>query len=506
MKIKKKKGKTKENKLKKICLNKNKDIIIFLASLVVNILIFKEFLTGHYATDSYNLIGIGYIEYLKENFLPGGRIFSALLYYIAFLSRISYKNLFVLSLFAGLIISNIMFIKLKNICLNSKKKWNWLELFLLNIASYYTIFNAMYLENLYFAETFIMSLSVYFYLLAAKYFSDKKSKYIIKTILFSSLGVFCYQGTVSAFFAFFILFELLKDKKIIEIWKDIILSCVSIVIAILVNMIQIKVTCNILQIEQGRLQFDLVNNFILGLEQVINMFMNTFYSGFYFHIIAIVFMFAIFFACTKSKKDIDFLGIIIIVIICLGAAIIPTLSGTSAIHSARIRFSVGACIGLIYLFLITKTNIFSTNKIISTILTIVLLIYGIFNTYNYILNINISKKINVVDIQETEKVIKYIEQYEEKNNIEVSCIAIYLDQENSYKGVYKDLITDYSSMNWSALRTRWSSKEIIEYCSNRKFEKKEMTEEEKIQYLEEVDEDKNYLIIDDTLYITCFIN
>ena len=93
-----------------------------------------------------------------------------------------------------------------------------------------------------------------------------------------------------------------------------------------------------------------------------------------------------------------------------------------------------------------------------------------------------------------------------ENLILVSYIAIYIDSKNSYKGIYRDLITDYSVMNWSALRTRWSSKEIIEYYSNRKFKEKKITEEEKENYIKEVDKDINYLIIEDTLYITCYIN
>lgn len=61
-------------------------------------------------------------------------------------------------------------------------------------------------------------------------------------------------------------------------------------------------------------------------------------------------------------------------------------------------------------------------------------------------------------------------------------------------------------MNWSALRTRWSAEEIIEYCGKRKFKRKDITKEEKEEYLKQVDNNKDYLIIGNTLYITCFIN
>ena len=262
-----------------------KDAIVFCIILLINVVIFKNFLTEHYTTDSYNLINIGYIQYLKENFLPGGRIFSALLYYIGFLLKIPYESLFTLSLMGGLIISTIMIIKLKNICLKEKEKWSLLEIFILIIASYYTIFNAMYLENLYFAETIIMALSVYFYMLAAKSCLEKG---IIKSIVFACLGVFCYQGTVSAFFAFLILFELLNNKDFLEILKDMLWACCPIIVAISINMIQINLTCHILQIEQHRLQFNIIYNFVLGFKQVINMFMNTLHYEYYLYTIAFI--------------------------------------------------------------------------------------------------------------------------------------------------------------------------------------------------------------------------
>ena len=376
------------------------------------------------------------------------------------------------------------------------------------MSSYYTIFNAMYLENLYFAETVIMSLSVYFYLIAAKAFSEKKSKYIIKTTFFSCLGLFCYQGTISSFFAFLILLELLKSKKIGEIIKDMFWASILIIIAISINMMQIKITCSILEIQQGRLNFNLINNFILGLKQTLKKFMTTFKDGYYLSIMTILILFTTIFDYKKSEKEKNkhFLGLIMILIVCIGAAIIPTLSTTSAIYSARIRFSIGACIGLAYLYLVTKTDIFNKNKIISIFLTIILIIYALINTFTYIVNINISKKINMIDIEETKKVVEYVEQYEKENNNRVTHIVLYSDYKNAYKGFYPNMITEYSSMNWSALRTIWSSKEIIEFYGNRKLEKKEAKEEEILNYLQNVDKYRNYLIIKDTLYITCYIH
>ncbi len=486
---------------------KKKDIIIFIFILLANVIIFKEFLKEHYTTDSYNLIGIGYINYLKENFLTGGRIFSALMYYIAFILKIPYLKFFSISLFAGLLISNVTFIKLKQICFSLKDKWNPLEILILVIASYYTIFNAMYLENLYFAETFIMSLSVYLYMLAAKCFYDKKNNYMIKAIIFLILGMFCYQGSISAFFAFLILFEFLKDKNILKACKTILLACFPVVIAILVNMLQIKIVSQILHIQQARLNFNLFYNFYRGLVNTIKIFMNTICNGYYFYIIILVITCTLIYTYINPKNDKIILKLIMIVLVCIGAAIIPSLSTGSAMSSARIRFSVGACIGLIFLFLVTKTEIFRTNKIITIFLTAILLVYGVCNTYNYINTIKISKEINKNDIRKSKEIIECIEKYEEENKIDVKYIAIYIGINiNLYKEYYENPITPYHVMNWSALRTTWSTKQIIEYLGNRKLTERKLTEQEKENYLNTVDKEKNWLIKDDTIYITCYIN
>lgn len=48
------------------------------------------------------------------------------------------------------------------------------------LISYCTVFNFMYVENLYFVEAAVMGFSVLFYILAVKQIVDKKKLYALK--------------------------------------------------------------------------------------------------------------------------------------------------------------------------------------------------------------------------------------------------------------------------------------------------------------------------------------
>ena len=51
------------------------EIITYIIIFVITCIIFIPFLIGHYATDTYNVINIGYEKYAIEWSLNDGRIF-----------------------------------------------------------------------------------------------------------------------------------------------------------------------------------------------------------------------------------------------------------------------------------------------------------------------------------------------------------------------------------------------------------------------------------------------
>ena len=187
------------NQMKRVLKNK-KDLIIFLIIFVITLIIFIPFLKVHYSTDSYGIANVGYKAYIINNSLRDGRIIMSVIGYIAELTNISIDSSIIILTILALITSCISVLLLKNIILEYKKtNTNIIEIFV-TIISYFTIFNFLFIENMLYVECFVMSLSILFYLMAAKILTNKNDKYyLIKTMIFVSLGILSYQGTISMF-------------------------------------------------------------------------------------------------------------------------------------------------------------------------------------------------------------------------------------------------------------------------------------------------------------------
>ena len=67
------------------------------------------------------------------------------------------------------------------------------------IISYITVFNFMYLENMYFVECIVMAASVLLFIISADILVEKNNKYFIKSTILTILGIMFYQGTIGIF-------------------------------------------------------------------------------------------------------------------------------------------------------------------------------------------------------------------------------------------------------------------------------------------------------------------
>lgn len=223
-------------KLKRKIVENKRILILYGVVLVFTLIVFCQFLSMHYATDTYNIINVGYKTYAINWSLTDGRIFMALIGLLAELVHMPITGYVIGLLVIALMISCSAVMCLKGVIESYKKPENkWMELVTL-LISYLTIFNFMYLENLYFVECAVMAMSVLFYLFAAKNLVNKPNHYILKTIGWMFLAVISYQGTIGAFFAFLFVFTLLKNgKDYKQIGKDI---GISILIRIINSRIQ----------------------------------------------------------------------------------------------------------------------------------------------------------------------------------------------------------------------------------------------------------------------------
>ena len=103
------------NKLKRY-LEKNKtNILEFVIILAITLIIFIPFLTGHYATYTYNITNIGYKNYAINWSLNDGRIIMAIIGLIADKINISIEAYVFVTLFSALIISCISVCVLKKV-------------------------------------------------------------------------------------------------------------------------------------------------------------------------------------------------------------------------------------------------------------------------------------------------------------------------------------------------------------------------------------------------------
>ena len=113
----------------------------------------------------------------------------------------------------AILVSCYTVILLKNMMFQYTKLKNfYLEVVAL-VISYVTIFNFMYIENLYFVECFVMALSILLFTLAANTLVNRQKKSVLVTGILVILGILCYQGTISFFIALSFVFSILNNKE-----------------------------------------------------------------------------------------------------------------------------------------------------------------------------------------------------------------------------------------------------------------------------------------------------
>ena len=169
------------------------------------------------------------------------------------------------------------------------------------------------------------------------------------------------------------------------------------------------------------------------------------------------------------------------------------------------RFSIGAIIGILFIHLIVKTDILKRKEILDKLLIIIFIIYGIINSINYVYLIKLNKQQNKLDERYTYIIDNYISDYEKENKIKVTNISIIVITNSVNKAYYKEMNCIGVGTAVSAIRTEWASQGIINYYTNRNLKEKEVTYQEINEYIKRVDQDKEYLCINDTLYISVYM-
>ncbi|MDD3303354.1 MAG: glucosyltransferase domain-containing protein [Clostridia bacterium] len=472
----------------------------------------------HYATDTYNIINVGYQKYAINWSLTDGRIFMGIIGLLAETLSLPIDIYVIVLSILSLIISCITVIILKNIILRYKQTENKWKKIIALIISYCTIFNFMYLENLYFVESFVMALSILLFIIAADLLVRKGKYNFIKSMVLVIIGVMCYQGTIGIFFATTLLFSLInnKEKGVKNIIKDFFACCLIVATAVAINILQIKMIEIIFGTNQTRIGSlsKIWYNYIYILTNMNHILIYTcglFPRWIFLLILNILILLGIIeFSKNKESCTKNMLFIILLASTTIASSFITYLLSLTSFYAGRLKFSIGATIGILFIYLYCTSNIFHKKGFIKVITTLLLVVYLVLNLFFYIFIMKEHKKVNYFEKQEVIQINEYIKQYEKENNTEVKYIVDYISNENFIKLYYNGIKT-HNILTYSAVRSNWSNDGVINYYTGRKLEKVDKKHNEKAynEYENLVNEDKlenGYKCIEDTLYITQYMH
>jgi len=199
---------------------------------------------------------------------------------------------------------------------------------------------------------------------------------------------------------------------------------------------------------------------------------NLFPKGLFLSLVTIIIGISIYYFITTNKKTAvrNSLELIIFTIISVMSSFITFVLSLSSYYTGRLRFSIGATIGMVFIYLYCKTDIFEKRKIITYIIILILTFYSIFNVFNYINIMHQHKEVNILEKQEVEEIDKYIKTYEKENNVEVKYISDvvfygYLDK------AFYDKIENKSVITYSGVRSNWANDRNYKFLYRKKIRK-----------------------------------
>lgn len=161
------------------------------------------------------------------------------------------------------------------------------------------------------------------------------------------------------------------------------------------------------------------------------------------------------------------------------------------------RFSLGALIGILFLYLYVTTDIFHKKNILCLLAVGVVTVYTGCNLYQYITIIHQGKMMNQVEAQECQRIEEHIQDYEQQTGIAVTKIArVFTSKHN--QNLYLPNHPNPNSTVFNSTKCWWSAKGVIYFYTDRRLEYTNATKQG-IQILEESGEE--WQCIDDTLYI-----
>lgn len=450
---------------------------------IIVMIICNAFLQMHYSSDTFVLFNLGYMQYPFEYFLLDGRLISTLVCWAAGLLHIPYKSYIIgMDVIAIILVSFTIYTVYKTIekILNPDKNSKKLFIFM---SSFVLILNQFSLEYLLFPESAVMCLGQLLCIIAStKVIYCNKYKYLkISILLF--FAIFCYQGLVNIFPILAILFIFLKQikennsfkKNIIELVKKTSILFLICVILISINIVTIKICCNILNNSSNRtIQLIDFESVILRFKTILtylDMIWNKSLDMLPKHINSIIVILTlILLAINKVKKEI-FTKYIFTILAALIICIIPMFFLNTG-PCGRVNVPICQIWGISLLFLITSIDNKSDIKTYKlNIIYAFILISFILNSIMVIRNTSEHIAANRVDENMGLTIKLMLEEYEKESGNKITKFAYIYDSDPQQ---YAPNIKHIGSLTERKLACSWCISEAINFYCDRNLEKVRM--------------------------------
>ena len=472
--------------------------------LLICIIMCSPLLQFHIASDTYNLMDLGYFEYPSHYFLKDARIVSTLVMYLAGILNLSYEFFIVfMEVLAVIITSLSIYYIYKTVKEKINLETNWKKALVI-MATFILIFNCMSLEYLLYAECSVMCLSVFLSVISARIFSKNKKHHFIVPTLLMIIATFCYQGSVNIFLPLVVLFLFIDKKKLgnKELVKQIIIASIVLGIAYLINVVSIYAINIALGEVQGRISNGVLSNlsifgYVLGiiLRATLITNYNLWPTG-----ITLIFIFIILFQEKTNEKLFKYL---ILVIISIGICIVPVFFLSSPSMEPRMAMSIGSIIGMTLIYLLSLEQ---KHKSLEYAVSIIVIGFFIFNTINTIQIYSAHIAGNKID-ENMGMTIKYrIEEYERESGNTVTSVAYYRDA--NHRDYHLGWDKKLSSFGQRAFDNYYCIVEALNYFCERKFERVQMDAEIYNEYFAGKDwdaySDEQIVFDGDTMYLCTY--
>lgn len=435
------------------------------------------YISGHYSTDNYNIINIGYNQYSIVNNLKEGRLIMYLIDQLALRINLNYNAFIVITVCLAILITSITCVLFYNIIIKYYTD-NKINKLLILIVSYTIFFNFMYIENLYYVESVVMAFALLLYLIAANYQVNKNK--ILVPLLLGIIANFCYNGFQCYFITIISVLSLFKNRmQFKKVVKDILIAGWIVIIAVILNLIQIEIVCLACNLKNTRIGSitnfpgNIVTIFINAPVLLLNT-VDLFPKFAYIICVILIYIIAFIFSIKNKEYNLLFETSVMIIVSILSCFCIFVFT-LSSFGTGRLLYGVGMTIGILLLILIKYMKIYKTNTIIDCGYIALVLMYYIIIMWNAIYLINLHKKVNQMEKEEILQLETIIQNYEKQENITVNKVTYVLDKTTN-RARY-NMIKRSTTVTDRALGCKWAYVGAINFYTHRNLVEIDSSEE-----------------------------